>query len=316
MVRTDGGGVKDLDIGSLRRAVARQELLVRGLQSTLYNRPDPSEADPELQRRLAEAEATLLELRQQERGVVVMQTDVRPVPAVRGRLLSLKTTQIKVESTLHMHPIPTGVYHLLDAESDPLLTVNVANNDRSTRRICVRAYLEGLSAQTVRTVEVEPRSEVVLKLLPTLLPERARAISEIQRATLHVIAEDLDGKLECHDTFTVTCLARSTGLNSSRRPETGKIVDLTRYYGARVTPHVEAIQKTIRRAADLSPERQIWGYQGHSGVVTRQVEALYNALKETQIAYVNSVIDFGAPPGQASQRTSGSFALRMIINQL
>ena len=86
-------------------------------------------------------------------------------------------------------------------------------------------------------------------------------------------------------------------------PQTGLPPDLIRYYGAWVTPHIEPIQALLRRAAELVPEHQIWGYQGTPDVVPHQVEALYNALKEAGITYVNSIIDFGAGPGLLTQRT-------------
>ena len=98
-------------------------------------------------------------------------------------------------------------------------------------------------------------------------------------------------------------LSRNSSFNAVIDPQTGLPPDLTRYYGAWVTPHIEPIQALLRRAAELVPERQIWGYQGTPDVVPRQVEALYNALKEAGITYVNSIIDFGAGPGLLTQRT-------------
>jgi hypothetical protein len=120
---------------------------------------------------------------------------------------------------------------------------------------------------------------------------------------LHLIVEDLDGKPESHDTFSLVCLARTSSFNGVRQPDTGRVVDLSHYYGAWVTPHVEAVQARIRRAADHWPSRQIWGYQGTPESVPQQVAALYQALREAEIVYVNSVIDYGAPPGMFTQRT-------------
>jgi hypothetical protein len=205
-----------------------------------------------------------------------------------------------------MHPLPTGIYHLLDPDTDPLLTVVVANvsTDRKPRRVCVKAFIEGLSAEAIRTVEIERGKDVTLKLLPTLFPERARAITEVQRATLHLRVEDLDGKPECHDTFPVVCLARNSSFNAVTRPDTGESVDLTHYYGAWVTPHAEPVQDCIRRAADVCETHMIYGYQGKGqDSVTAQVRALYAALRAAEITYVNSVIDYGAAPGQQTQRT-------------
>ncbi|HEX8203637.1 MAG TPA: hypothetical protein VF590_24385 [Isosphaeraceae bacterium] len=290
-----------LDPNSLQRQIQQQSRRVQGLRAAVYAQADPSASD--LHQRLIEEEARLRELEQQRAVQPTAWANDQTPAAPRGRFLGPKTTGLQVEPTLNMQPIPTGIYHLLDPETDPLLTVKVANVSRDPRRVCIKAFLEGLSAQAVRTVEVEPRKDVTLKLLPTLLPERARAITEVQRATLHVVAEDLDGKPESHDTFSVVCLARTSSFNAVRRPDTGQTVDLSHYYGAWVTPHDEAVQRLIRRAADLLPDRQILGYQGDPDAVPGLVGALFQALKEAELTYVNSVIDFGAPAGQATQRT-------------
>jgi hypothetical protein len=126
----------------------------------------------------------------------------------------------------------------------------------------------------------------------------------VQRATLHLRVEDLDCKPECHDTFPLVCLARNSSFNAVTRPGTGLPVDLTHYYGAWVTPYAEAVQDCIRRAADLCGAHMIYGYLGRGrDSVTEQVKALYAALREAQITYVNSVTDYGAGPGQHTQRT-------------
>ena len=136
-----------------------------------------------------------------------------------------------------------------------------------------------------------------------MFPERAQAITEVQRATLHVLVEDLDGKIESHDTYPITCLARTASFNAVRRPETGETLDLSHYYGAWVTPHAIPVQERIRRAVELAPNRQMLGYQGDPDLVAPQVAALYQALREAEIVYVNSVIDYGAPAGMTTQRT-------------
>jgi hypothetical protein len=196
---------------------------------------------------------------------------------------------------------------------DPLFTVTVKNEDRDARRIRVAAFLEGLSARAVRTDEIKPWGEATFPLSPTLLPERARRVTEVQWATLHVKVDILGGSrddrvfyptvCECHSTFPVACLARTSSFNSVRRPDTQELVDLSHYYGAWVTPHVRPVQERLRRAADLSGSGMIWGYQRGAEAVTKQVAALYQSLKEAGVTYVNSVIDYGAAAGQATQRT-------------
>ena len=144
-----------------------------------------------------------------------------------------------------------------------------------------------------------------INLLPSLIPEQARRITEVQRCTLHVEVVDLDKKVESQDTYSLVLLAHTSSFNSVLDPATGRPRDLTKYYAAWVTPHVEPVQALVRRAAERVPGRRIWGYQGRPDpeATTTQVKALFDTLKEAGIAYIDSVIDFGAGPGQVTQRT-------------
>jgi hypothetical protein len=222
-------------------------------------------------------------------------------------MLGADTTGLTVEAVVRFPELPTSIYPLLNPEQDPLLLVHVRNSSHEHRRVRVSAHLEGLSAQAVRTVELAPKKAETLKLSPTLLPGKARTLTTVQWATLHVIADDLDGKQERHDTYPVLCLARTSGFNSTVvDPLTGASQDLTRYYGAWVTPFVAPVQKLIREAANLLPSGKMMGYQrAADGAFTTeaQVRALYQALQKADIAYVHSVISHGAPPGHVMQRT-------------
>lgn len=277
---------------------------VQQLRAAVYVQPDQT-ANLDLLPELAQAEAALR----------AAEVAARPAPAIAptgaapaGRMLGPNSTQLKVEPTPNMHPVPTAIYPLLDPETDPLLTVAVTNLslNAGVKRVCVRAWIEGLSAESVRTVELprgmkEPK---YLKLLPLLFPERARMVTEVQRATLHLQVEDLDTKkAECHDTFSLVLLARTSGFNTSRDPATGEQKDLTHYYGAWVTPHAEAVQERIRRAAALHPDRMLAGcVQPGADSVRQQVAALYQSLRECEIAYINAVTSFGATKGTVTQR--------------
>ena len=290
---------------------------VKGLQIAVFSQTDPA-ANETLLGQLAQALSKLTELQQElndsreEQGKQLKAAGAEHAngeaktasnSGTRGRFLGEKTTGIRANVSLQIDPLPTGAYHLMDPEKDPLLIVEVENFSREIRRVCVKAFLEGLSATAVRTIEIEPRKTATFNLHPTLFPERAHAITEVQRATMHVIVEDLDGKVESHDTYPITCLARTASFNAVRRPNTGETLDLSHYYGAWVTPHVETVQERIRRAVELVPARQMLGYQGDPDVVNPQVAALYQSRREVEIVYVNSVIDYGAPAGMATQRT-------------
>lgn len=305
---------------SLAAQIAAQVQRVQALHVSVFSQIDPA-GNEALLAQLAQAEGVLADLRAQLKAAnaaspptglesVVVEALASGVKVsrtlsteARGRFLGARTTGLNAAVTIKMDPLPTSAYHLMDPNDEPLLTVDIENSSRDIRRVCVKAYLEGLSATAVRTVEIEPRKSAQLRLQPTLFPDRAREITEVQRATLHVIVADLDGKLESHDTYPITCLARSASFNAVRRPDTGELLDLSHYYGAWVTPHIPAVQHRIRRAVELTPNRQMLGYQGDPDQVTDQVGALYQSLREAEIAYVNSVIDYGAPAGMTTQRT-------------
>jgi hypothetical protein len=200
--------------------------------------------------------------------------------------------KLRVVTTIKLKPIPTGVYHLLDEETDPLLTVAVKNESQEPRRICVTAFLEGLSARRIKTVELGRRDRAgqTIHLLPSLIPEQARRITEIQRCTLHVEVVDLEKKVESQDTHSLVLLARNSSFNSVVDPVTTRPRDLTKYYAASVTPHVEPVQALVRKAAEKVPGHRIWGYQGRPDpeATATQVKALFDTLKEAGIAYIDS----------------------------
>ena len=283
------------DAPSLRRQVQR-------LRAAVFGQADPS-ANPDRFAELARAEA---QLRDAERRPAAP-TEAAPVAAPAGRMLGAETTGLKVEPALHMNPVPTAIYPLLDPETDPLLTVVVRNVslDSKAKRVCVRAWIEGLSAETVRTVEVKRgQASPPLRLLPLLFPERVQLVREVQRTTLHLRVDDLDGKPESHDTFPLVLLARTSGFNAVADPATGEPKDLSHYFGAWVTPHADPVQELLRAAAANAPGGQMWAYQkGGPDRVRDQIAAIYKAVRDHGLAYVCSITDYGAPPGTMTQRT-------------
>jgi hypothetical protein len=284
------------DLGRLRRQLQR-------LRASVYSQADPT-ANESLLAELRAAEKALREAESQAAPGRKAEPSEAPTPA--GRFLGANSTGLKVEPVLAMNPVPTAVYPFLDPETDPLLTVTITNTslNAGNKRVRVSSWIEGLSAETVRTVEIKRgQSSPTIKLLPLLFPERVKLVTETQRATLHLQVDDLDGKLESHDTFPIVLLARTSGLNAATDPATGSPKNLTHYYAAWVTPHAERIQERIRRAAALHPAKALSGYiHGGAERVREQVRALFQALRECDIAYINSVIDFGALAGTVTQR--------------
>lgn len=285
------------DLEATSSAIEAQRRLVQGLQLAVYSQVDPA-ADPDLLSRLNAAHMELSALEKPVAPESDPTVDRRD--GLNGaRFLGAETTGLKVDVKVCMEPVPTGAYHLMDQDKDPLVSVQIENVSGDIRRICVQAFIEGLSAKAVRTGEIKPAKTETLNLLPTLFSDRAKSITEVQRATLHVIVDDLDGKLESHNTYIITCLSRAASFNSVRGPD-GEPRDLSHYYGAWVTPYVESVQKRIREAVAKMSDSRMLGYQGDP---RPQVAALYQSLREAEILYVNSVIDYGSANGLSTQRT-------------
>jgi hypothetical protein len=292
---------------TLNREIVQQSRLIGGLLAALYGRDDADPDEP-LLKNLAESRARVRELQAQRDAMRLDEEKGQAGSKPKmGVPLGPETTGLRVLTTIRLQPIPTGIYHLLDPKTDPLLTVSIKNESYEPKRICVTAFIEGLSARAIKTIELgrSERGAQPINLLPSLIPEQARRITEVQRCTLHVEVVDLDKKVESQDTHSLVLLARNSSFNSVVDPETGRPRDLTKYYAAWVTPHVEPIQSLVRKAAEKVPGHRIWGYQGRPDpdATATQVKALFDTLKETGIAYIDSVIDFGAGPGQVTQRT-------------
>ena len=298
--------------------IEQQNRRIRALMAQISH-SDAGESLDSLVKELAEAKRRVAEMVRSE-SPVSCRAEEAPRKSV-GAMLGPETTGLRVDTALKLQPVPTGIYHLLDPETDPLLTVTITNLTNDPRRLCVTSYIEGISARAIKTLEFS-RSEIkkpkTIPLLPSLLPDQARRITEIQRATLHVVVDIFGSTMnpqtrtdtwsslvESHDTHSILLLSRNSGFNAVEDPETGMRRDLTRYYGAWVTPHVEPVQALVRKAAEKVPGRRIWGYQGRPDPegTASQVKAIFDTLKEAGIAYVDSVIDFGAGPGQVTQRT-------------
>lgn len=267
------------------------------------------DADPELGD-LAEAEKTLADVRGRRRALEAEQTGAgRVLDTTRpNALLGADSTGLDAVVKLRMSHVPTAICHLLDAASHPLVSCKVKQasppgTPNIIRRVRVTCRIEGYSAPAIDTVELIDRTPRDFDLLPTLFPADIAAVTELTSATVSALVEDLDsGKVEVHRTSRIWLLARTTAPLWVHDPSTGDRVDLTPYLGAFVTPNAPEIIGFLRTVADKHPDRRLVGYQGSSEVVEPQVQAMFEALRDIGVTYVNSVIAFDPEEGTASQR--------------
>jgi hypothetical protein len=132
--------MSDPDGGFLRSQHQQQERQLQALRAAVFFLPDPS-SNPDLLRQLADAEKALRSPKPPSPPAPADTPSTAPI----GRLLGPETTGLRVTPTVNMHPLPTGIYHLLDPGTDPLLTVAVANvsADRKPRRPTEKCLLCG-----------------------------------------------------------------------------------------------------------------------------------------------------------------------------
>lgn len=293
----------------------RHEYAVRNkverLRREIFQQKDLS-ASHALMDELVEAEQELEEIGSQSvvdekeslRGVII---NTEHKATRRG----LGTTGLEAKVFLKMEHVPTSMYHLLDPDDHPLIVCEVKAAQRGTvggagdkRRVRVTSFIEKYSAKAVNTFEIpEGEEPFSFKQLPTLFINEIRNLTELTRGTLNILVEDLDGRVEIHETKPIWMLANTSAPLAIKDPSSGTWLDMTRYLGAFVTPNAPSLMKFLRTAANYHPAKRLVGYQGSEAEVTQQVKALFDALKsDAHIVYVNSVIDFNPDKGAATQR--------------
>lgn len=286
------------------------------LRALVFDSPDPA-ASPYFDQLLAEearavaesgTPSSSLESMPGGRGVLWQTTSEAKGPTVRGGGRGRAT--LAVTASLRMAHVPTSVIHLLDPSESPLVSIRLRNQRGEPTRARITTYVEGYSAQAIDTVELPSETTdasaaeagIEVHHLPTFFPERLATLTEICRATLHIRIDDLEGGTVQERTFPIWLLPRTSALLFVPDPATGTRRDLTRYLAAWVTPNAPGIPDLLRRAAGHIPGGAVSSYQTDAPGVQVQVAAIYKALREASLTYVNSVLYFGVVPGVIGQR--------------
>src|SRR3954453_21654250 len=112
----------------------KQRRVAVAIRQRVFSSPGPS-GNEELLQRLSDEETKLEALEKQlQEASATAESAAKPLAesAPIGRFLGKDTTGLTVKATMNMQPVPTGIYNLLDPETDPLITVLVANDSRDT----------------------------------------------------------------------------------------------------------------------------------------------------------------------------------------
>lgn len=281
----------------------RARLKVTALRRAVFEQTDPA-SSAELLTALGHAEIEAAAL---EQGRAATASDTGPGDDhvdgdSRFEIRGEATTGLDVRVALRMAQLPTSICHLFDKADHPLVSCTIKNKSERSRRLRVTSVVDGYSAQAVDTVEIGTYAELTIGQLPTLFPDRLTALHELSGATVNVLVEDLDGRIETHLTEVVPLLARQAAPIAMRDPSTGRWMDLSRYLGAFVTPNAPAIMAFLRMVANHAPQGHLIGYQAGQSAVDQQLKAIFDALKAAGITYINSLVAFSPDHGTATQR--------------
>ncbi len=237
-----------------------------------------------------------------------------------GEEMGSETTGITARVRLRAAYVPTGSVHLMTSETMPLVEYKVTKKMAqpgapslgvdNIARLRFVTWVEGYSAQSIDIREIKPDAEpLTIRHLPSFFPEKTRALREVTNATVHAridilgYGQNTATLVEEHCTLQVPLLPRTSLPLKVPDPLTGELTDLSHTLAAWVTPNADAVQQLLRAAVEHVDGNVMIGYQDPSPAAVRaQVEALFNAAKNADIRYINSVISFGGGPDEVHQR--------------
>lgn len=160
----------------------------------------------------------------------------------------------------------------------------------------VEVGVEGYASPAVQTVKVPAGKAVTVALTPAF-NDKIYGLQEQTPANVDVKVTDGQGKPVFEKTKRVTLLSKDDmvwGIDSD--------YDLAFGVATFVTPHdsQKAIDRLLSAAAEKAPGRALGGYQGDSSTqfgrqkaVEDQARAIYDAVHDAGVKYVNAPVSFG-----------------------
>ena len=170
-----------MSLGDVREQEYRKALEANALRRLVFTPDGSTELLPQLVR--IERELRTLTREREE-----LELAEAPGKELRGA----ETTGLMATVALGLAEVPTAVYQFLDPAAHPLVSCEIRNIGKGTRRVRIVSYVEGYSARAVDTVEVEAGDSETVSQQPVLFAHRMRDLTERTTAALNVSIEDLD----------------------------------------------------------------------------------------------------------------------------
>jgi hypothetical protein len=216
----------------------------------------------------------------------------------------------KVKVRFLTHVVPTAYYHLLN-EVYPLFHIAIDNSDPygDDASLSVSAYIEDYSDLAKTTVTIAKGERKDVTLLPVLKHSMLATLNDMRKVSLQIDVRqnfphvrDIYGRAE-----VVHLMARNRALIGIRGDEDQRVIDLTKYLVAWVTPNHPEIGRMLRHVYDY--KKRLNGYQdGESSEETarsvrEQARAIFSALKDKAgLVYANSALNWKIEPNLITQK--------------
>jgi hypothetical protein len=218
----------------------------------------------------------------------------------------------RVKTEFFTHVIPTAYYHLLSALDFPFFQVVIdnAHPNADDAKLSISAFIEDYSDLAKVTVEIAKGERKDVTLLPVLKHTALATLNDMRKVTLQIsVRQDFpDTRNIYDDTKSIHLMARNRVLIATRNEEQ-RVIDLTRYLAAWVTPNNPEVAHMLRYAYDYHPGKALNGYQDGETTeesaksVREQARAIFSALKyKAEFAYVNSALNWEIQPGWITQK--------------
>ena len=225
----------------------------------------------------------------------LVQATAPPVPEPPALLPGVPVSPLQVRYQLEV-PGRGEIFPALAASNPsdywPVAVLTIANSSNFPVVQTVSAEIPEWSRRTARALVIGPHETRTVRINPELLPQ-AYENAEIRRAVLEVRANGADNQPE----FTQT---RPVFLHSVSDLYWGAKFANAQFIARWVTPHDAAVIRLVSSARRYVARGRLAGYHLPSnspervaGQVRTEARAVFEAMRDAGISYVDSIFTFG-----------------------
>jgi TolB-like protein len=205
--------------------------------------------------------------------------------------------------------LPSAIYHILPSLDAKIVEITLKNETDKTLRLVVEVEIQGYTHTAKKTIEIKANQEQAFTPpYPVFITEKLDGLLTNQSTAFAIKVKSLEGKAVFEETKPVVLLSRDTWVfeNNFISERIGQ-----QTIAAWVTPQSNTVAQVLSDAVKFSPFGGFVGYQplefiasGNKGeemkgipktereITMMQVKAMYEAIKEKGIRYVDQSLQF------------------------